>query len=116
MTALHIRQGEVRLIPVSAFPDAETRPVAAQNGVVIVGESESHHHHVVDADGVTVLERCSDVPAGMRILHMIVEKPTKLRQTAGNPHGAHDVPPGLYEVRIKREFNPFSEMARRVAD
>lgn len=113
----HIRQGEVRLIPVTKFADVATRPVAASsNGVVVVGESESHHHHVLDADGVTVLERIESVPQGMRILHAIVEKPTTLHQTAGNPHGAHIVEPGLYEIRIKREFNPFAEQARRVAD
>lgn len=112
---MHIRQGEVRFIPVEKFPEAKTRPVAARDGVVIVGESESHHHHVLDADGVTVLER-ADAPAGMRILHAIVEKETTLRQTAGNPHGAHVIAPGLYEVRIKREHNPFIDEARRVAD
>ena len=110
-----IRQGEVRMVPVKAFAEAETRPVMAQNGVVIVGESESHHHHVLDAEGVTVMERVS-APAGMRILHAIVEQPTTLRQTVGNPHGAHVIAPGLYEIRIKREFDPFAEQARRVAD
>jgi len=112
---MNIRQGEVRFVPVEKFEDHETRPVAAKDGVVIVGESESHHHHVIDADGVTVLERVKS-PSGMRILHAIVEKPTTLRQTAGNPHGAHVIAPGLYEVRIKREFNPFADQARRVAD
>lgn len=115
MTALNIRQGEVRLFPVADFGDHETRPIPAENGMIVVGESESHHHHVLDADGVTVVERIK-APAGMRILHAIVTKPTTLRQTAGNPHGAHAVPPGLYEVRIKREFNPFAEQARQVRD
>lgn len=115
MTAINIRQGEVRFIPVDDFGNHETRPVEAKNGMIVVGESESHHHHVLDANGVIVLERIK-TPAGMRILHAIVEKPTKLHQTAGNPHGSHKVPPGKYEIRIKREFNPFAEQARRVAD
>lgn len=111
-----IRQGEVRLQPVAAIPDCKTKPIEAKNGVVIVGESESHHHHVLDAEGVTVMERTDNVPAGMRVLYAIVESPTKLRQTAGNPHGSHDVPPGTYEISIKREFNPFLDQARMVAD
>lgn len=111
-----IRQGEVRVVPVKAFTSVATKPIPARDGVIIVGESESHHHHVLDADGVIVMERTEGVPSGMRILHAIVEKATRLRQTAGNPHGAHDIAPGLYEVRIKREFNPFTEQARRVAD
>lgn len=111
-----VRQGEVRMQPIAELPKCETRPVLAKDGVIIVGESESHHHHVLDADGVTVMERTSDIPAGMRILYAIVEKPTRLRQTAGNPHGAHDIAPGKYVIPIKREFNPFLEQARRVAD
>lgn len=109
------RQGEVRMIPVADFGDHETRPVAPENGVIIVGESETHHHHVLDADGVMVMERVN-APDGMTILHAIVEKPTRLRQTAGNPHGEHAIAPGKYVIRIKREFNPFAEQARRVAD
>ncbi|MGB3388998.1 MAG: hypothetical protein WBA88_13525 [Pseudaminobacter sp.] len=111
-----VRQGEVRMEPIAALPDCDMRPVEAKGGVIIVGESESHHHHVLDAEGVTVMERTSGVPAGMRILYAIVEKATTLRQTAGNPHGSHRIEPGTYKIPIKREFNPFTEMARRVAD
>lgn len=111
-----IRQGEVRMEPIKAIPNCETRIIEPRNGVIVVGESESHHHHILDADGVTVMERISDIPTGMRMLYAIVEKPTKLRQTAGNPHGEHHIEPGTYEIPIKREFNPFTEQARRVAD
>lgn len=111
-----VRQGEVRMEPITEIPNCELRRIEPINGVIIVGESESHHHHVLDADGVMVMERTSGVPKGMRILYAVVEKATKLRQTAGNPHGAHVIEPGKYEIPIKREFNPFTEQARRVAD
>lgn len=111
-----IRQGEVRIEPIKAIPKCEMKPIEAKNGVIIVGESESHHHHVLDAEGVTVMERTSDVPAGMRTLYAIVKTATILHQTAGNPHGSHAIGVGIYAVRIKREFNPFLEEARRVAD
>lgn len=111
-----IRQGEVRMQPIASIPECSTRPMDAKNGVLIVGESESRHHHVLDAAGVTVLERTDRLPEGMRILYALVERPTTLRQTAGNPHGDHDIAPGLYEVTIKREFNPFLNQARRVED
>lgn len=111
-----VRQGEVRMEPIEKIPECELRRVDPINGAIIVGESESHHHHVLDADGVTVMERISGVPRGMRILYAIVEKRTSLRQTAGNPHGSHVIEPGTYEIPIKREFNPFTEQARRVAD
>lgn len=111
-----VRQGEVRMEPIKEIPECELRRIDPVNGIIIVGESESHHHHVLDADGVTVMERTSGVPRGMRILYAIVEKQTSLRQTAGNPHGAHVIEPGTYEIPIKREFNPFTEQARKVAD
>ena len=111
-----VRQGEVRMQPIASIPSCEMRRVDAKDGVIIVGESESHHHHVLDADGVTVMERTSGVPEGMRVLYAIVEKPTRLRQTAGNPHGAHTIEPGKYVIPIKREYDPFLEQARRVAD
>lgn len=111
-----IRQGEVRMEPISAIPECELRPVAAKNGVIVVGKSESHHDHVLDAEGVTVMERVSGLPEGMRILYAIVERPTVLRQTAGNPHGEHKIAAGTYEIPIKREFDPFLEQARRVED
>lgn len=111
-----VRQGEVRMEPIKEIPECEFRLIEPKNGVIIVGESESHHHHVLDAEGVTVMERTSNVPRGMRILYAIVKKPTQLRQTAGNPHGAHTIEPGKYEIPIKREFNPFTEQARMVAD
>lgn len=111
-----IRQGEVRIHPIVKMPNCEMREVKPQNGVIVVGESESRHHHVLDADGVTVMERTAGVPSGMRILYAIVEKQTMLRQTAGNPHGSHVIEPGMYEIPIKREFNPFTEQARMVSD
>lgn len=111
-----IRQGEVRMQPIAELPKCEMKPIEAKDGVIVVGESESHHHHVLEAEGVTVMERTSDVPQGMRILYAVVEKATVLKQTAGNPHGAHEIPKGTYEIPIKREFDPFSEQARRVAD
>lgn len=111
-----IRQGEVRMELISSIPECQTTALKAVDGAFIVGESESHHHHVLeDVGGVTVLDR-KDVPEGMRILYAIVENPTVLKQTTGNPHGSHEVPPGKYSIHIKREFNPFLEQARRVAD
>lgn len=110
------RQGEVRLQPINDIPECTTSPINAENGVIIVGESESHHHHVLEAEGVTVMERTSNVPEGMRILYAVVEKATVLKQTAGNPHGAHSIPEGKYEISIKREYDPFTQQARRVAD
>ena len=83
-------------------------------GRPIISHSESGNHHVLDA-AVDVLEK-PDAPEGMRILYALLDRPTALIQDASDAHGSHLLEPGLYEMRIAREFDPFAEQARRVAD
>lgn len=80
----------------------------------IISHSESGNHHVLER-AVDVLEK-PDAPEGMRILYALLDKPTRLLQDASEAHGEHMLAPGLYEFRVAREFDPFAEQARRVAD
>lgn len=108
-------QGEVNVFRITSLPiNVATRPVDVQDGITIISHSESGNHHVLD--GATVLERTGNVPAGMRILYAILEHPSELRQDTANPHKTIPLEAGIYEFRISREFNPFIEQARRVAD
>lgn len=105
-------QGEVNMIPIAAVPADATEAVAPDLGRFVVGHSESGNLHVLDAEGVTLVRR-----PGADILYAIVANPTSLRQEkTGTPHAPIAVPPGNYRVVISREFNPFTEQARRVAD
>lgn len=83
-------------------------------GRPIISHSESGNHHILDG-AVDVLEK-PDAPEGMRILYALLDKPVALVQDAPDAHGAHALAPGLYEFRVAREFDPFSEQVRRVAD
>lgn len=110
------QQGEVKVIKIDSLPEI-TNPAEVeknQNGAFIISHSESGHHHVID--GGEVMERTKDVPEGMRIIYAILDEPTALIQDAGNPHGHIDLEPGNYEFRISREYDPFLQQARRVAD
>ncbi len=109
-------QGEIYARKLNALPVGLADFTEKRGSAWIISHSESGHHHVIDDAGVTVMERVKDVPAGMRILVAIVEQPSSLRQDASDAHEAHDLPPGIYEIRIAREYDPFSEQARRVAD
>ena len=63
---------------------------------------------------VMVLDR---PPEGMRILYAILENPTSLDHLRG--HDTHEsiaLPPGEYEFRIAREYDPYAELARRAMD
>jgi hypothetical protein len=109
-------QGEITIIKIAAIPThAKTRPATQRNarGQIIISHSESGNHHVVT--GGDVLER-EDAPDGMQQFYAIFKTAEKLIQDAQVPHGHYDLPPGLYEFRVAREYDPFAEQARRVAD
>lgn len=109
------QQGEVRIVQIEAIPtNAKTKQVERGKGGFIISHSESGHHHVL-RDG-EVMESIKYVPAGMHIFYAILEKPTMFEQDAANPHGGFKLDPGVYEFRVSREFDPFEEQARRVAD
>lgn len=111
-------QGEVYIRRISEVPmPMACRRIEPENGMLIVGHSETGHHHGFADDGsVDVLERTHDVPAGARILYAIVKDPTCLKQDAAHPHEQIRMEPGVYEMRIAREFDPFAEVIRQVSD
>jgi len=109
-------QGEVNIRRIEQVPKGTPLgKMQPENGRYILGHSESGHHHVIDAAGATVMEQ-PGAPAGMRVLYALLDEPNALKQDAASPHEEIALEPGLYEVRISREYNPFAEQARRVAD
>lgn len=111
------QQGEVKIYKISEIPSGieVVVPQKTKRGDWILSHSENGNHHIIGGDA-EVMERTSDVPAGMKILYAIVSKPDEIRQDATVPHGTIPVGPDLYEFRIAREFDPFAEQARRGAD
>ena len=107
-------QGEITIIKIDAIPNAQTKMAERSAKGFIISHSESGHHHILT--GGDVMERTDKVPAGMQILYAILDEPASLIQDAQVPHGGYDLAPGFYEFRIAREYNPFLEEARRVAD
>jgi len=103
------------LPPDRAVPGGYT-PLQMENGRLIVGHSDTGHHHVLDARtcSVAVLDR---TPEGMRILRAIVESPTTLVHLRDyDTHEPILFEPGEYEIRITREFGPFEKLARQQMD
>jgi hypothetical protein len=109
------QQGEIAIIKLDSKPEGATKPVAPRaDGKYIISHSEKGHHHTLDHGDV--LEKI-DVPSGMQIFWAaIANAEARLEQEAGKPHDAFVLEPGWYEFRISREYNPFLEEARRVAD
>lgn len=108
-------QGEIRIDRLDALPDCQMKPFTERGAKGwIISHSEQGNHHVLGGD-CEVMERV-DVPTGARVLYAIVKEPTRLFQDAAVPHDPVDLEPGIYSFRLKREFDPFAEQARRVAD
>jgi len=109
------QQGEVRIVQIDAMPaGVQTKTVERGAKGYVISHSESGHHHLL-TDG-EVMERTSDVPDGMQIFYAILSTPQSFIQDAANPHGGYDLDVGIFEFRVSREFDPFAEQARRVAD
>lgn len=109
------QQGEVLIIKRDAMPEGmQTRAVERKAGGFVISHSESGHHHLLT--GGDVMERTDKVPSGMQVFFAILDKPQALIQDAPGAHGGYDLAPGVYEFRISREFDPFADQARRVAD
>lgn len=107
------QQGEVRIVKIDAVPAVTTAPVDRAPKGYIISHSESGHHHILT--GGDVMERVG-APSGMQIFYAILDAPARFIQDASNPHGGFDLAPGVYEFRVSREYDPFAEQARRVAD
>lgn len=108
-------QGEITIIKLDVLPeDMETKPAERTAKGWIVSHSESGNHHILT--GGTVMERTDELPEGMRKLYALLDEPASLIQDASVPHEGYNLEPGAYEFRISREYDPFAEQARQVAD
>ena len=113
---IYARQGEVTIIKLDDqdLPDWPALPM--ENGALIVGHSETGHHHVIERPAAVRIVAKPDTGA-MTILRAIVTEPTRvvhLRPT--DTHKAIDLPPGVYEFRGQVEYDPYAEQLRRAAD
>lgn len=109
------QQGETLIVKISELPAGlEHKPVEKTTRGFIISHSENGHHHILT--GGDVMERTNDVPAGMQILYAVLDEPQLFIQDAGNAHAPYELDKGIYEFRNSREFNPFLEQARKVAD
>lgn len=109
------QQGECRIVKLAAMPEGvTTKPAHKVAKGYVISHSESGHHHILT--GGEVMERTDKVPSGMQVFYAILAAPAEFVQDAANPHGGFKLDPGIYRFDVSREFDPFAEQARRVAD
>lgn len=85
-----------------------------RDGSVIVGHSESGHHHLLERPEKTVVKKYSG--SGMDFFYVLLKDPAQLLQDAASPHESQTVEAGEYIVTVDQEYDPFLQQARRVAD
>lgn len=106
-------QGELRFI---RLPDdfkipAEAVKVNPEHGRVIVGHSETGHHHVMDAECTTMFR----LPDSILDCLLVVTRPDELKHLREfDTHESLAFGPGVYKVTTAREHTP--EGWRRAAD
>ena len=112
-------QGEITIIRIGGISHKIPKGCTAmktEGGKFIIGHSETGHHHVMSAAGASVMVLDAP-PEGMRVLYAILKNPTIL--THLRDHDTHEPivhEPGVYEIRIAREFDHYAELARLSAD
>ena len=108
-------QGEIRAYRIDKIP-TDAKPLPFDNGSYIVGHSETGHHHVLVAKRAQMFE-AKKAPEGMRVLYALLESPGELKHLRGfDTHAPQAFEPGVYMFRTDREYDPYAELARRVAD
>jgi len=104
-------QGELTITTLDHHPKIVGSRVASVNGVLIVGHSETGHHHVIDADCAT-MTRIDPFTALVNVTKATTLR--HLRET--DTHQPLALQPGMYEFRTGREFDPFKELIRASQD
>ncbi len=108
------QQGEVYIERIDTLPGGLTAFEETNgNGAYIISHSEKGHHHVIDCADAEVM---GDTRSGMDILYAVVKTRTSMYQTASVAHDKAPMTPGNYKLTISREYDPFAEQVRRVAD
>lgn len=103
-------QGDLLITRIEKLPSGVVQ-VAPERGAVVIGHSETGHHHVMDADTVEMYR----LPDEIYECFLVVKAPTALRHLRGfDTHEPIMHETGIYRVRRQREHTP--EGWRRAAD
>lgn len=110
--ALH---GDVIIERIDSMPD-NFKTLAKQNDDCLAyGEFTGHKHKLFRMQDTDIPDSVSfdlrSTPDGIKFLH--VEKPVMLSH---QEHDAIIIPPGDYKIGIQKEYDPFTNLARNVAD
>lgn len=109
-TGTVVYQGDLAVERVDKI-EGETREVAPEKGRLIVGHSETGHHHFVESPNVKFLATSDPLICYLKI---DAEYADLVHGRPVNPHETWRLPTGTFKIRRQREWTP--EGWRRVED
>lgn len=103
-------QGDVVLVMIDKAPSCEMKPIAAENGMLIITHSETQHHHIVMERPDIRFSAIDEFRS-----YLEADEPFVLEHLRSfDTHESIEFPAGKYEVRRQREY--VAEGFRRAAD
>lgn len=110
-------QGEISIRRIDNLPDGLISRESS-DGRHIIGHSETGHHHSMAASNVMVLDKPDfSSSEGFSRFYISVIEPTALEHERDfDTHEALLFEPGIYEITVNREYDPYAELARKSAD
>jgi hypothetical protein len=102
-----IQHGENVLVPIAKLPEGKVH----ETKMVIVGHSETGHHHVLTSKQIMRVVEIDD--------RMYIETVFDALLSHKKTQDRHDTLPvraGIWEVRHKLEYNPITKVLARVFD
>lgn len=102
-----IQHGENILVPITSLPKGEVKEFKT----VIVGHSESGHHHILTSpQNMKIVEIDDRMYVETLFDSLLSHKKTQ------DKHDTITVKPGIWEIKHKLEYNPISKAISRVFD
>lgn len=109
-----VRHGEIVLKPLDKLP--EGLEVVEEANRVIVGHSESGHHHVAVCDAVS-LTLLKPIGADSSDLYLKVSKEARIEHLKTfDRHETKVLHPGFYYINTKQQYDYFAKRMERVVD
>lgn len=106
----YLAQGDVLLVKIEKLPADATE--IHKDTAIQYGEITNHAHRFTGAP-IIMFRKTDFDGSGNFTKFVILDKPTMLTH---EEHKPIEVPPGIYESRIVREFDHFSKLIRQVRD
>lgn len=103
------RQGELRFVrmPASFQMPASARALPREGGKLIVGHSETGHHHVMEGLDTELYQLMGLSRDGLSDRFMVVKDPdVLLHERDAHRHDKLEFDPGVYRIVVGREYVP----------